>query len=244
MRNATPEKARKSKGRLSLSQGKKNKPAGVKTTVDTHINLSPIMTDTFMPSTPRYQPSCADDEVAEPLDDSDNDPTYTPSKEKDTGKDDDEISSNNSSNLSDIDMPKSKPMPKSKHIPSFIKDATPSTSKATKKHVPNFVLQESEKTMKESLNAGNPVKAKERCVPDPQQPSTSTSIRRSPRKSQTPRRHTNDNEDKDDDLIVLSQSPKSILKSPKKEGNDGQGEILYLFAVNYKKVQLKIASHY
>ena len=175
----TAETTRKGRLSLSLSQGKKTPKKNVATSSTTPINISPI--PAHEEQTPRFQSSCedtapyvhTDDELAEPLDDSDGDPTYTPTKEVDDGKDDDEVSLSpdlpTQLELTRTSSTKGKgtpayPQPSTsryqqesdhkpkKHVPLFLQEEAADKKEAAKqkakKHVPAFLKEERKVSVK------------------------------------------------------------------------------------------------
>ena len=89
MRSDTPPKIQnRPKGRLSLSQNKKSIKQLIVSTFNNPINISPINREG---STLRFQASCedGDEDLQDMPDDSDNDPTYSPTKDVDNGEEDD-----------------------------------------------------------------------------------------------------------------------------------------------------------
>ena len=89
MRSDIPPKIQnRPKGCLSLSQNKKSTKQLIVSTFNNPINISPLNREG---STPRFQASCEDvnEDLQEMPDDSDNDPTYSPTKDVDSGEEDD-----------------------------------------------------------------------------------------------------------------------------------------------------------
>ena len=177
MRSDTPPKIQnRPKGRLSLSQNKKSTKQLIVSTFNNPINISLINREG---STPRFQASCedGDEDLQEMPDDSNNDPTYSPTKDVDNGEEDDGLVSD------DTDLPthlnlmrtsssrtKGSPQPSTsrnrplkKYVSQFQEIEAAETSAS--KHVPAFLKEE----MKVQVKRTSP---RTKTEPSPRKPPT------------------------------------------------------------------------
>ena len=204
MRSDTPPKIQnRPKGHLSLSQNKQSTKQLIVSTFNNPINISPINREG---STPRFQASCedGDEDLQEMPDDSDNDPTYSPTKDVANGEDDDGPVSDDTDLPTHLNLMRTSSS-RTKGSPQ------PSTSRnqPLKKYVPQFVLEEEEIEAAE-ISASKHVPAREEMKVQVKRTSPRTKTEPSPRKPPTKQQRVTKGE-------PISKTEPSARKQPTKE---------------------------